>query len=226
MNVVDRGLTNYAGRCLAGVLAAGLAGGAAAADFRGFVTDGPAGLLVFQSCQGASLGPRASKLSDKSPDTALTAGVAAVRQVMENAGRPLYVEFAGDDAGSVVTVRRFRRAVGHILSCAGAPRDIPAGARLHASGVDPNWRFVATPEGGRLELADGKVVRFPASPFSARDGAGRTQRFDAWSAQDGGTVRIEVTEEMCIDERAETATGARVALRYSSTSVEGCAARF
>lgn len=226
MNVVDRTLTNCAGRCLAGVLAAGLAGGAAAADFHGFVTDGPAGLLVFQSCQGAALGPRAAKLSDKSPDTALTAGVAAVRQAMESAGRPLYVEFAGDAAGPVVTVRRFRRAVGHILSCASAPRDIAAGARLHASGADPTWRFVATPEGGRLELTDGKVVRFPASAFNAPRGAGRTQAFDAWSAQDGGTVRIEVTEEVCFVESAETATGARVALRYSSTSVEGCAARF
>ena len=226
MNVVDRRFTDYVGRCLAGVLAAGLAGGAAAADFRGFVTDGPAGLLVFQPCQGASLGARASKLSDKSPDTALTAGVAAVRQVMENAGRPLYVEFAGDAAGSVVTARRFWRAVGHILSCASAPRDIPVGARLHATGTDPAWRFVAMPDGGRLELADGKVARFPASAFNASDRAGRTQRFDAWSAQDGGTVRIEVTEEMCMDERAETATGAHVALRYSSTSVEGCAARF
>ena len=226
MNVVDRRFTNHAARCLAGLLAAALAGVAAAADFRGFVTDGPAGLLVFQSCQGASLGPRASKLSDKSPDTALTAGVAAVRQVMEDAGRPLYVEFAGDAAGPVVTVRRFRRAVGHVLSCASAPRDIPTGARLHASGADPAWRFVATPEGGRLELTDGKVVRFPASAFNAPHAADRTQRFDAWSAQDGGTVRIEVTEEMCVDERAETANGARVALRYSSTSVEGCAARF
>jgi hypothetical protein len=50
--------------------------------------------------------------------------------------------------------------------------------------------------------------------------------FDAWSSRDGGTIRLEVTEELCLEERTETAYGARVALRYASTSVEGCAARF
>jgi hypothetical protein len=225
MRAVQLQLGSRAARCLAGLLFAGLAGGAAAADFRGFVTDGPAGLLVFQPCRGASPGPRGAGLSDKSPANALTAGVAAVRQVMEDAGRPLYVEFTGDAAGRFVTVRRFQRAIGHVLSCRSAPRDIPEGARLSASGADPQWSFIATPAGGRLEFA-GKSVRFPASAFVGPAKAGRTQTFDAWSPQDGGSVRIEVSEEMCADERAETATGARVMVRYSSTSLEGCAARF
>ena len=55
---------------------------------------------------------------------------------------------------------------------------------------------------------------------------GSSQVFDAWSEQDGGTVRIEVTEAVCVHEGAETASGGRVVLRYASTSVEGCAARF
>ena len=76
-----------------------------------------------------------------------------------------------------------------------------------------------------LELTPGRPVRFPAAAFAAAR-PGRTQVFDAWSVRDGGTVRIEVTEELCVEERSETASGARVTLRYASTSVEGCAARF
>lgn len=215
-----------------GAVALGLAGVAAvaspvaaAADFRGFVSDGPAGLLVFQSCQGASLAKQAFRLADKSPDMALTAGAAAVRQVMEDSGRPLYVEFAGEAAGGVITVRRFQRAIGHIQACANAPTDIAAGTRLHASGAESGWRFVATSGGARLELAPGKPVRFPGGPFASK-APGRTQVFDAWSTQDGGTIRVEVAEELCLEEGTETASGARVMLRYASTSVEGCAARF
>ena len=206
-------------------LVAAAASPAAAADFRGFVSDGPAGLLVFQSCQGTSLAKQAFRLADKSPEMALTAGASAVRQVMEDRGRPLYVEFVGDAGGGAITVRRFQRAIGHIGSCAGAPKDIAAGTRLQASSIEAGWRFVATPGGARLELTPGKPVRFPGAPFASTQ-PGRTQVFDAWSAQDGGTIRVEVTEEMCLEEGTETASGARVLLRYASTSVEGCAARF
>lgn len=208
-----------------GLIAFGATTAVAAADFRGFVSDGPAGLLVFQPCQGASLGRQMFKVSDRSPDTALTAGAAAVRQVMEDASRPLYVEIAGEASGNMLTVRRFHRAIGHVLACASAPKDIAAGTALQASGAETGWRFVATAAGAQLELAPGKTVRFPAAPFSSAK-PGRTQVFDAWSARDGGTIRVEVTEEMCLEERTETAYGARVLLRYASTSVEGCAARF
>ena len=196
-----------------------------AAEFRGFISDGPAGLFVFQSCSGASVSARTAKVADKSPDSALTAGVHAVRQVMEDRTRPLYVEFAGEASGNVVTVQRFQRAIGHVLACAGAPRDIAPGTRLAGSGVE-GWRFVATSTSAQLDVAGGKVVRFPASSFAASARPGSTRVYDAWSAQDGGTIRVEVTEEVCLDERSETATGARMALRYTSTSVEGCASRF
>ena len=43
---------------------------------------------------------------------------------------------------------------------------------------------------------------------------------------DGGTVRVELTAEMCSDGRSETAYGAKVVLRYGSRTYEGCAARF
>jgi len=226
MNAVNRRPLGRAARALAaGIAVVGVTTLAAAADHRGFVSDGPAGLLVFQPCQGASASRQAFKVSDKSPDTALTAGVAAVRQVMEDALRPLYVEFAGEISGNAVTVRRFQRAIGHIVACGNAPTDIAPGTRLHASGAEAGWRFSATPSGATLELTPGRPVRFPAAAFAAAR-PGRTQVFDAWSVRDGGTVRIEVTEELCVEERSETASGARVTLRYASTSVEGCAARF
>jgi hypothetical protein len=226
MNALNRRPLGRAACALAiGLAAVGATSAAAAADFRGFVSDGPAGLLVFQPCQGASLARQTFKVSDKSPDTALTAGASAVRQVMEDALRPLYVEFAGEMNGNVVTVRRFQRAIGHVLACAGAPKDIAPGTRLHASDAQAGWRFVVTPGGATLELTPGKPVRFPAAAFAAAK-PGRTQMFDAWSAQDGGTIRVEVTEELCVEEGTETASGARVMLRYASTSVEGCAARY
>jgi hypothetical protein len=215
-----------AGGAAALVAALLLAPVAVAAEFRGFVSDGPAGLLVFRACQGASIAREAYRVSDKSVDTALTAGVSAVRQVMEDRQRPLYVEFVGERGDGKVTVKRFQRAIGHVLACAGAPKDAPAGVRLLAAGTDDPWRFVAGASGAQLELARGQRVRFPAAPFAAPAAAGRTRVFDAWSPQDGGSIRVEVTEELCVDERTETAAGARVALRYGSTSFEGCAVRF
>jgi hypothetical protein len=145
---------------------------------------------------------------------------------MQDRERPLYVEFAGDASGGSVAVRRFRRAIGHVAGCAQAPRDIAAGSRLHAFGEQASWTFVAGPAGGRLQLAGGKPIRFPATAFPPARVGTSSQVFDAWSEQDGGTVRIEVTEAVCVHEGAETASGGRVVLRYASTSVEGCAARF
>jgi uncharacterized membrane protein len=69
-------------------------------------------------------------------------------------------------------------------------------------------------------------VRFPGAPFKTSAADGKARVYDAWSPQDGGTVRIEFVEEMCSDGRSETAYGARVTLRYGSRSFEGCAARF
>jgi hypothetical protein len=220
-------LARPAARALAAcLLAGGVTTAAAAADFRGFVTDGPAGLLLFQTCQGASLSKQLLRVSDKSPDTALTAGVTAVRQVMQDRERPLYVEFAGDGNGGGVTVRRFHRAIGHIASCERAPKDIAPGTRLRAAGELDSWTFVADAAGARLRLAGGKPVRFPAAAFAPSREWTRTQVFDAWSPADGGTVRIEVTEEVCLHEGSETASGGRVTLRYVTSSVDGCAMRF
>ena len=69
-------------------------------------------------------------------------------------------------------------------------------------------------------------MRFPAAPFLAPPKGAGTRVIDAWSSLDGGTVRVEITEQMCSDGRSETAYGATVMLRYGSRSYEGCAARF
>lgn len=197
---------------------------ATAAEFRGFLEEGPAGLLVYRACQGKELSKQLIRVSDKTPDTALSAGFTAVREVMHDKQRPLYAEFAGELNGTLLTVRRFYRAIGHIQSCSALPKDPAPAVRLAAGGGSPPWRFVVDPAGGRLQLA-GKAVRFPASAFATPAQNGK-RTFDAWSAADGGTIHLEISEALCRDDSAETATGAQVALRYGSTSVEGCAARF
>jgi uncharacterized membrane protein len=200
---------------------------ATAADLRGFVTEGPAGLLVFQTCEGAALSKTLLKLSDKTPDTALTAGVGEIRQVRQGGiERPLYVEFSGDIKGASAIAQRFHRTIGHIESCATLLKDIAADTRLVAVGDQPGWRFVVTPSGGRFERPQSKSVRFPVAAFSQPAGDDKTRIYDAWSAQDGGTVRVEVTEGLCKHEGAEAAYGAQVTLRYGSSTYEGCAARF
>jgi uncharacterized membrane protein len=208
---------------VAGTLA-GVAGSAAAADLRGFASAGPFGVMLFQPCEGKKVSVRALKVEDATPDGALTAGVDAVRKIMLDSGRPLYVEFRGDVAGLAVTARQFRRALGTVESC-GANAVTP-GTRLLAGGDEPPWRFVLSASGAQLERPGLKPVRFPAAAFAQphKTGAGRV--FDAWSPQDGGTIRLEIVEQMCSDGRSESAYGARATLRYGSQSFEGCAALY
>lgn len=212
-------------RTAVALAALGASAAAVAADLRGFVSNGPEGLLLFQACNGAQLSQRTMKVDDKTPDEALTAGTVAVREIMLDSGRPLYVEFRADVSGPVATARQFQRAIGHVATCAAAPKEAAA-TRLLASGEDPPWRFVATATAARLEAPGARPVRFPGAPFKASAADGKARVYDAWSPQDGGTIRIEFVEEMCSDGRSETAYGARVTLRYGSRSFEGCAARF
>jgi hypothetical protein len=213
------------GAALAAIIA-GTINAASAADFRGFVEEGPAGLLVYRACHGATLSKQLVRVSDKTPDTALTAGLSAVRDVMNDKERPVYAEFAGDMASDRLVVRRFHRMVGHIESCASLPKDVAQSTRLLVTGSSPNWRFVLDGSGGKLELADRKPVRFPASAFVSPTRSDGKRIFDAWSPVDGGSIRVEVTETLCREDASETATGAHVVLRYGSTSLEGCTARF
>jgi uncharacterized membrane protein len=198
----------------------------AASDMRGFVSQGIGDVLLFSACEGGRLATKKMRLLDKTTDAILGAGLHEVRQMMLEPERGIYAEFDGDIAGIVVTARRLQRVVGHIESCAAAPRSTKT-ARIFAHGEQPFWRLVVTAEGAQLEMeGQKKPVRFPFAAFKSPVMADNVRIYDAWSSQDGGTVRVEVEEQMCSDGRSETATGAKVTLRYGSQSFEGCATRF
>ena len=151
MNTIHRAIATCT---LAGLVAACAAGGVAAAEFRGFVTDGPAGLLLFQPCKGASIATQTIKVSDRTPEMALTAGVSAVRQVREDAARPLYVEFVGDGGAGVVTVRQFQRAIGDFFHRPKPPDPLVAAGKQPL--LRPDEFHPAAGEGGHV-LPGGRV---------------------------------------------------------------------
>jgi len=166
------------------------------------------------------------KVDDKTPESALTSGLDAVRRIMLEAGRPIYVEFRATAAAGGLEATRFVRAVGTFESCGAALDSMPAGTRVWAGGQEPNWQLVVSAKEARFEQPGEKTVRFPAGAFLAPVKAGATRVIDAWSALDGGTVHAEMTEAMCSDGRSETAYGTRITLRYGSRTYEGCAATY
>ena len=196
-----------------------------AADFRGFASPGPMGVILFQECQGRQPAARVVKVEDATKDGAFSEGLGAVSRIMLNPGRPIYVEFAGERGGQSIRAQQFQRAVGTFENCA-AVELIAAGTQLWAAGEAPAWRLVANAGAATLDRPGAKPVRFPAAPFAARRAGTETRTIDAWSPQDGGSVRLEITPRMCSDGRSETAYGATAVLRYGSLTYEGCAARF
>jgi uncharacterized membrane protein len=230
MTFCQSGLPSFRRRWLAaitaGVCAAAGAPAVSAADYRGFASAGPLGVLLFQQCNGKAAAARLVKLEDDTPQAALTAGIDDVRKIMLNSGRPLYVEFDGGVVGANLRARRFLRAIGTVDSCATAPAERAAGTRLWAAGAEPPWQLVVTATGARFERPGEAPVRLPAAAFAAAAKNGATQVFDAWSALDGGSIRLELTPQMCSDGRSETAYGAQAVLRYGNRTYEGCAARF
>lgn len=194
-----------------------------AADLRGFASAGPFGIL-FQPCEGKKVSARTLKVEDATPDGALSAGIDDVRKIMLDSSRPIYVELRGDVAGLSVTARQFRRALGTIEGC--GTNELAPGTRLLAGGDEPPWRFVLTAAGARFERPGQKTVRFPAAAFANPQKAGTARVFDAWSPQDGGTIRLELAEQMCSDGRSESAYGARATLRFGSQTFAGCAALY
>ena len=201
-----------------------------AADLRGFVSEGPAGVLQFQFCKGTELGRELFPIEDKTPNGALRQGVGAVRQIMLRRYQPLYVEARGERGKTNATVYQFQRALGTVESCKALPRDIPFNVRLLASGQTPTWRLVVTDAAAMLELPDKVSMKLPAAPFKAvgtdqtsKDTLPRT--YEVQSGE-GMPIRIEVNPQMCTDGRSETAYGARVTLRVAKHVLQGCAARF
>jgi uncharacterized membrane protein len=202
----------------------------AAADLRGFVSEGAAGVLQFQFCNGPVLGRELFPIEDKTPSGALRQGVGAVRQIMLRRYQPLYVEARGERGKTNATAYQFQRALGTVESCKALPRDIPSNVRLLATGQAPGWRLVVTDATALLELPDKVSVKLPAAAFktaatdqTAKETLPRT--YDVQSS-DGTPVRVEVNPQMCTDGRSETAYGARVTLRLDKRVLQGCAARF
>lgn len=193
---------------------------------RGMVIEGPEGVLLFQACAGRAASARLLRLEDRTPEAALSTGMTGVRQIMLEPGRPLYVEFRGAVAGRTAIARQFQRALGTVESCASAPTDIAPAAGFWAAGNEPVWMLVADGAGARLQRPGRPPVRFPAAAFrGAADERGR-RTVDARSSQDGGSIHLQIVEQLCTDGRSESAFGASVTLRYGSETFEGCAARF
>ena len=204
--------------------------GSVAADLRGFVSEGAAGVLQFQFCNGAVLGRELFPIEDKTPNSALRQGVGAVRQIMLRRYQPLYVEARGERGKTNATAYQFQRALGTVESCKALPRDIPSNVRLLATGQAPTWRLVVTDATAVLELPDKVSMKLPATAFKAA-GSDPTAKemlprtYEVQSA-DGTAIRIEVNPQMCTDGRSETSYGARVVVRFEKRTFQGCAARF
>ena len=91
--------------------------GSAAADLRGFVSEGGVGVLQYQPCIGGVISQQLFPIDDKTPNSSLREGVGAVRQIMLHRYRPLYVEMRGERGKTNTTVYQFQRAVGTVESC-------------------------------------------------------------------------------------------------------------
>ena len=202
----------------------------AAADLRGFISEGGAGVLQYQPCNGAVMSQQLFPIDDKTPNSSLRSGVGAVRQIMLHRYRPLYVEMRGDRGKTNVTAYQFQRAVGTVESCKSLPRDIASNVRLLANGDGPSWRLVVTDASALLELPDKVSVKLPSAAFkpAGTDQTAKETVLRAYDVQstNGMPIRVEISPQMCSDGRSETAYGARVILRVEKRVLQGCAARF
>lgn len=201
-----------------------------AADLRGFVSEGGAGVLQYQPCNGAVMSQQLFPIDDKTANGSLRSGVGAVRQIMLHRYRPLYVEMRGDRGKTNATAKQFQRAVGTVESCKSLPSDIAPNVRLLASGDGPTWRLVVTDSTAVLELPDKVSIKLPAAAFKSlgTSQAGKETIARAYEARlpEGSAVSVEVNPQMCSDGKSETAYGARVTVRFEKRVLQGCAPRF
>ena len=204
--------------------------GTGAADLRGFVSEGGAGVLQYQPCNGAVMSQQLFPIDDKTANGSLRSGVGAVRQIMLHRYRPLYVEMRGERGKTNVVAHQFQRAVGTVESCKTLPRDIPSNVRLLAADEGPPWRLIVTDTTAVLELPDNVSMKLPVAGFksSGTDQASKEKIGRAYEARSpgGSAVRVEVNPQMCTDGRSETAYGARVTVRVEKHALQGCASRF
>jgi uncharacterized membrane protein len=201
-----------------------------AADIRGFISEGGAGVLQYQPCNGAVMSQQLFPINDKTPNSSLRSGVGAVRQIMLHRYRPLYVEMRGERGKTNATAYQFQRAIGTVESCKSLPRDVASNVRLLASGDGPSWRLVVTDATAVLELPDKVSIKLLPAGFksagsdqTAKETIARTYEVQS---SDGIPIRVEVNPQMCTDGRSETSYGARVTVRLDKRTLQGCAARF
>lgn len=186
--------------------------------------------MQFQFCDGSVLGRELFPIEDKTPNGSLRQGVGAVRKIMLNRYRPLYVEVRGERGKTNATAYQFQRALGKVESCKALPRDIQSNVRLLATGEAPTWRLVVSDTTALLELPDKVSMKLPAAAFKPA-GTEQTAKetlpraYDVQSTN-GMPIRVEVTPQMCSDGRSETAYGARVTVRVEKRVLQGCASRF
>jgi len=201
-----------------------------AADLRGFISEGAAGVLQYQPCAGAVMSQQLFPIDDKTPNSALREGVGAVRQIMLNRYRPLYVEMRGDRGKTNSTAYQFQRAVGTVESCKSLPRDIASNVRLLAIGEGQSWRLVVTDSTAVLELPDKVTMKLSVASFktAGTDQSAKETLLRAYEVRstEGVPIRVEVNPQMCTDGKSETAYGARVVVRIDKRILQGCAARF
>ncbi|MBA2413531.1 MAG: hypothetical protein H0V63_12015 [Burkholderiaceae bacterium] len=201
-----------------------------ASDLRGFVSEGAAGVLQYQPCAGAVMSQQLFPIDDKTPNSALREGVGAVRQIMLNRYRPLYVEMRGDRGKTNSTAYQFQRAVGTVESCKSLPRDIASNVRLLAIGEGQSWRLVVTDAAAVLELPDKVTMKLSVASFktAGTDQSAKETLLRAYEVRstEGVPIRVEVNPQMCTDGKSETAYGARVVVRVDKRVLQGCAARF
>ena len=217
------------GRATLLVLAVAAASNGASAQaptvWRGFVSeDTLPSLFSFRRCQGAAVSTRAYLINDKSPNQQIFSAITEVRKTRSDASQPLFVEFRGTLTNKHADAVALVRVIGFVTACNEAAPIAP-GALLTAEGRDPTWKLVATAAGARFELLGQAPIRFPAAPFQAPQQLGEVRVIDAWSRADGGTIRVELRDELCIDAGAESAYGVRARVRIGSNELEGCAVR-
>jgi len=187
-------------------------------------------VLQYQPCAGAVMSQQLFPIDDKTPNSALRDGVGAVRQIMLNRYRPLYVEMRGDRGKTNSTAYQFQRAVGTVESCKSLPRDIASNVRLLAIGEGQSWRLVVTDAAAVLELPEKVTMKLSVASFktAGTDQSAKETLLRAYEVRstEGVPIRVEVNPQMCTDGKSETAYGARVVVRIDKRILQGCAARF
>jgi uncharacterized membrane protein len=189
---------------------------------RGFVQTGDAsGVWTVRRCGDTTDVP----VQDKTPGEALTVAVAEIKRTMQDARKPVFVEFQGSVAGAGVLAKRLWRVLGYVADCAEAPDNVAADAKFWASGNEPGWRLVVRGKVATFTQFGGERIAFDAATLTPQVPR-RT-----YKAQSGGTqLTIEIDEELCLDTMAEAAYGARVTAtvrnKSGSRALKGCAARF